>query len=57
MQARGEPERSEGLCKISLTLGDVLPAVIVHTDDPRLRALEAYIISQRDGTALAYGKH
>ena len=26
-------------------------------DDPRLRALEAYIISQRNGTALAYGKH
>jgi hypothetical protein len=26
-------------------------------DDLRLRALEAYIISQRNGTALAYGKH
>jgi thiosulfate dehydrogenase len=26
-------------------------------DDPRLRALEAYIISQRNGAALAYGKH
>jgi thiosulfate dehydrogenase len=26
-------------------------------DDPRLRALEAYIIAQRNGTALAYGKH
>lgn len=27
------------------------------SDDPRLRALEAYIISQRAGTAMAYGKH
>src|ERR1700746_822762 len=26
-------------------------------EDLRLRALEAYIISQRNGTALAYGKH
>jgi len=26
-------------------------------DDPRLRALEAYIISQRNGAALAYVKH
>jgi thiosulfate dehydrogenase len=26
-------------------------------DDRRLRALEAHIISQRNGTALAYGKH
>jgi len=26
-------------------------------DDPRLRALEAYIIAQRNGAALAYGKH
>ena len=26
-------------------------------DDPRLRALEAYIISQRNGAALSYGKH
>jgi thiosulfate dehydrogenase len=26
-------------------------------DDPRLRALEAYILAQRNGTALAYGKH
>jgi len=26
-------------------------------DDPRLRALEAYIVAQRNGTALAYGKH
>ena len=26
-------------------------------DDPKLRALEAYIIAQRNGVALAYGKH
>jgi thiosulfate dehydrogenase len=26
-------------------------------DDPRLRALEAYIIAQRNGVPLAYGKH
>ncbi len=26
-------------------------------DDPRMRALEAYIISQRKGVALEYGKH
>jgi hypothetical protein len=26
-------------------------------DDPRLKALEAYIISQRKGVPLAYGKH
>jgi thiosulfate dehydrogenase len=26
-------------------------------DDPKLRAMEAYILAQRKGTALAYGKH
>jgi thiosulfate dehydrogenase len=26
-------------------------------DDPRLKALESYILAQRKGTALAYGKH
>jgi len=26
-------------------------------DDPRMRAMEAYILAQRAGTALAYGKH
>ncbi len=26
-------------------------------NDPKLRALEAYIIAQRKGTPLAYGKH
>jgi cytochrome c len=29
----------------------------IDADDPRMRALEAYIISQRAGTPLAYGKH
>ena len=26
-------------------------------NDPRMRALEAYIYAQRSGTPLAYGKH
>jgi thiosulfate dehydrogenase len=26
-------------------------------NDPRLRALEAYILAQRKGVALDYGKH
>ena len=26
-------------------------------DDPRMRAMEAYIVAQRAGTPLAYGKH
>jgi hypothetical protein len=26
-------------------------------DDPRMRALEAYIYAQRTGEPLAYGKH
>jgi thiosulfate dehydrogenase len=26
-------------------------------DDPKLRAMEAYILAQRKGTALAYGRH
>jgi thiosulfate dehydrogenase len=29
----------------------------LSTDDPKLRALEAYILAQRKGVALAYGKH
>jgi hypothetical protein len=29
----------------------------LSADDPRLRALEAYILAQRNGVALAYGKH
>jgi len=29
----------------------------MDADDPRMRAMEAYIISQRTGTTLAYGKH
>ncbi|TMA66639.1 MAG: hypothetical protein E6J68_07295 [Deltaproteobacteria bacterium] len=26
-------------------------------DDPRLKAMEAYILAQRKGTALEFGKH
>ena len=26
-------------------------------DDPKMKAMEAYILAQRKGTALAYGKH
>jgi thiosulfate dehydrogenase len=29
----------------------------LSADDPKLRALEAYILAQRNGVALAYGKH
>jgi len=29
----------------------------LHDDDPRLKALEAYILAQRKGTPLEYGKH
>ncbi len=29
----------------------------LSSDDPKMRALEAYILAQRKGTALAYGKH
>lgn len=29
----------------------------LHDDDPRLKAMEAYILAQRKGTALDFGKH
>jgi hypothetical protein len=29
----------------------------LHDDDPKLKALEAYILAQRKGVALEYGKH
>jgi cytochrome c len=32
-------------------------APAMEADDPRMRAMEAYIISQRTGVALEYGKH
>lgn len=32
-------------------------AQAMSADDPRMRALEAYILAQRQGTPLAYGKH
>ena len=34
-----------------------LRGVGLAPDDPRMRALEAYIYAQRKGTALEYGKH
>ena len=32
-------------------------APAMSADDPRMRAMEAYILAQRQGTALNYGKH
>jgi hypothetical protein len=29
----------------------------LHDDDPRLKELEAYILAQRRGVPLEYGKH
>ena len=29
----------------------------LEPDDPRMRALEAYIMAQRSGTPMNYGKH
>jgi cytochrome c len=29
----------------------------LEADDPRMRALEAYILAQRSGTVMSYGKH
>jgi hypothetical protein len=29
----------------------------MSSDDPRMRALEAYLIAQRKGKTLEYGKH
>jgi hypothetical protein len=29
----------------------------MSSDDPRLRAIEGYILAQRKGKALDYGKH
>jgi len=42
---------------INWCLQHPLRAEPMAEDDPRLRALEAYIIAQRTGTPLAYGKH
>jgi thiosulfate dehydrogenase len=30
---------------------------VLEPDDPRMRALEAYILAQRKGKALDYGRH
>jgi len=32
-------------------------AQAMSSDDPRMRAMEAYILAQRQGTPLSYGKH
>jgi plasmid stabilization system protein ParE len=39
-------------CIVNAVRGEQMDA-----DDPRMRAMEAYIISQRTGTKLVYGKH
>ena len=42
---------------INWCLQNALRAEKMDADDPRMRAMEAYIISQRAGTKLIYGKH
>jgi thiosulfate dehydrogenase len=42
---------------INWCLKNALRADMMDADDPRMRAMEAYIISQRTGTKLIYGKH
>lgn len=42
---------------INWCLQNALRAPQMDADDPRMRAMEAYIISQRTGTKLIYGKH
>lgn len=42
---------------INWCLENPVRAPAMAADDPRMRALEAYIISQRAGTPMAYGKH
>lgn len=42
---------------INWCLEQPLRAPKMEADDPRMRALEAYIYSQRAGVPLAYGKH
>jgi hypothetical protein len=42
---------------INWCLEHPLRAEKMAADDPRMRALEAYILGQRKGTPLAYGKH
>lgn len=42
---------------INWCLQQPLRAPAMEADDPRMRALEAYIISQRTGTKIEYGKH
>jgi len=42
---------------INWCLQNALRAPQLDADDPRMRAMEAYIISQRTGSKLIYGKH
>lgn len=42
---------------INWCLEQAARAPVMEADDARMRALEAYIISQRSGTKLEYGKH
>jgi site-specific recombinase XerD len=36
---------------------EILRGKALDTDDPKMRALEAYILAQRTGKTLQYGKH
>jgi hypothetical protein len=42
---------------INWCIGNPVRGKPLHDDDPRLKALEAYILAQRKGVALDYGKH
>jgi cytochrome c len=42
---------------INWCLINPLRAKAMKPDDPRMRALEAYLLAQRKGTPLSYGKH
>lgn len=42
---------------INWCMENPIKAPMLRDDDPRMRALEAYIISERKGVALAPGKH
>jgi hypothetical protein len=42
---------------VNWCLEQAVRAPRMSSDDPRMRAIEAYIISQRAGTPMAYGKH
>jgi hypothetical protein len=58
------PKNQEQLQRVAL-LHDIINWCIenpvkgktLDSNDPKMRALEAYILAQRKGIALAYGKH